>query len=76
MPEKIATKISRDDAGHILRGARRITELARELGCNRVTVSSVLQGRTSSKRILRAAKLKALQVMAELEAELAAGDEI
>ncbi len=54
---------TRSQIRRILRKHRAISELAIELGVNRVTVSTVLRGTATSARILAAAQEKAIRIL-------------
>ena len=58
--------MTRVQVARVLRKHRVITELANNLGCHRVTVSSVLRGRMVSARIMAAATAKAVEILGEV----------
>lgn len=57
-------QLTRERVAEVLRQHDAITPLARELGKHRVTVSQVVNGRTTSRAIMRAAEARARKILA------------
>jgi len=62
-------KLTRAQVAKVLRRAAAISELARELGKHRNSVSDVLRGKMTSASILAAAEAKAREILASEAAQ-------